>query len=440
MSVHFSTCRCFGLVRRRASTVAVRRQLAPLIKLIHPDIFSTSIEKVKNVNLKFLQSLNELSDNIQSMIDMTNRRGSLDIVRPLPPSYRFSFYIKERSTVDSGDDTARAVTAAIITPASFTARRTLGKDPAEDALEKLLAQLGNLFTAAGLDNPWNVRENHFSENEDAMSPGVPRQQKNIPNWMKNGNFVRRSGRTDELGRDSMDVLMKQVKQAVEERMVEKEVVTRWDRKRGSAAAHAASILSEYRTSAPDPRQTVPYKSRHRNSRGAPIGNDGFTEMEMNMMLEIDRYFSNGNVLVSDMPSPKVELETTRMLRKFLVDYGKVLNFSFKSWHGVLIVLRGDTTGTADRRANAQAPSSENSSASDMYRVEVLTPTRSSEHEEEASSTAQLGGAAAKQKKLPKVVVTIPYNFKTRALLNYISKNVPQSKLMTKMTINTSFMI
>lgn len=438
---------------RFASSVVIRRQMAPLVKLIHPDIFATSTADIKRKNLQFLQSLNELSDTIQSMIDMTERRGSLDVIHPLSPSYRFTFYVKDNTTAQLIEENGvRSVTAAMIIPTQFTARRTLARDPAEAAMRKLLIQLGNLLTAVDLNNPWNVRQGEAAESEDSNDNRVKRNARStgdknsVPDWVFSEKFARRADSKDAEGMRAMDHFKKQVEVAVEERIVEKDVLHRWDRRRVSPASYASSLLADMGR-APGGEDLCRGKGRMAQQRRGNASS-GISDQEVHLMLEVDRYVRNGNVLVSNSPSRVEELAALRRLNAFLTEFGGLISFSFKHWSGVIFILNGETSGTIDRKESnsPSRPIGGKKSATErherLYQVETLAPTPSAAraNDNNANHDGCLGAlnsdadgstdGGKKERRLDRVVVTIPFNFKTRTLLKHLSKNVPHAALLS----------
>jgi hypothetical protein len=445
--------------------------MAPLVKLIHPDIFATSAADVKAKNLHFLQSLNELSDTIQAMVDLTERRGSLDVTRPLAPSYRFTFFVKDTSTPQStAENSVRPITVAMITPTQFTARRTMARDSAEGALRKLLLQLGNLLVAVDLDNPWNVRrgdmEGAEDENGNRAKKSSVDQKKAVPDWVFSQNFTRRADAPDAEGRKVMDHFMKQVELAVEERVVEKEVLLRWDSKRTSRAAFASSVLAGMGR-APSVVGGAGGRGRAAEQRRGNASS-GLTEQEAHMMVEVDRFVRNGNVLVSNSPSHVEELAALRRLNAFLTEFGGMLCFSFKHWSGVIIILNGETSGTADRKLSSlpsQCNANRGATVSagkkktaaemheDLYLVETLGPTpfAAASANDEGCIGNLTGGANGSQKAggsenekrgvhLERVVVTIPFNFKPRSLLRHLGRRVPHATLLSGAKLKSDSLI
>ena len=98
-------------------------------------------------------------------------------------------------------------------------------------------------------------------------------------------------------------------------------------------------------------------------------------------LEVDVFIGNGNVLVDKGLSPAEEIEATRRLRAFLVEFSVELNFDARRWWDVIFVLRPST----DKKYACKQ--------------------------------------AAKR-----IFVELPCSFKSRLLLDCLSANVPQAQL------------
>ena len=145
--------------------VFCRRDLSPLIKKIHPDMFGQSTPSIQSTNLKCLQAINEMCDSIEGLLWVS--AAHVEVTKPLKTQYELKCYMHsqdqladdaERKTI-SQDDTAvptKSVEVLLRTPNTLCTRQRLSKDVLVKSLGALLHQLAPLFLHASLPNPFQV--------------------------------------------------------------------------------------------------------------------------------------------------------------------------------------------------------------------------------------------------------------------------------------------
>jgi hypothetical protein len=140
---------------------SVRKDILPVIKLIHPDLFVDS-QVARRENLLFLQGLNELVDNLDNLKLNCRQSLGLDVKTPLFGIYKFSFYV--RGNEGTG---LEKITLSIQTPKELTVRQSVSYTVGTRLLKNMLYRLGSLHSRVGITNPWaddETTRNNNSEN------------------------------------------------------------------------------------------------------------------------------------------------------------------------------------------------------------------------------------------------------------------------------------
>jgi hypothetical protein len=202
----------------RRSVTTLRKDLIPFIKLIHPDHFLSHSPDIQRENMKFLQSLNEMSDCLQSISQKYHQSESVEINQPLMKTYLFSFYVKVSSTSavtteteNSGshnngeskekpeitENDFRKVKLFLTTPSALSTRSHLTQARYKTLVKQFLSQLGQLFELVQLPSPWKKMKGaegtELDEEGDLSSPRVSRYDTSTssPSNPSQWNFIRR---------------------------------------------------------------------------------------------------------------------------------------------------------------------------------------------------------------------------------------------------------
>jgi len=271
----------------------LRKQLSPLLKLIHPDFFSRHHTKIQQDNMQFLQSLNSLIDNLELLHASSLKRSTCDVTSPLLSSYNLKFHVKLDSP-DTGrrEDSipeTRAVSLVLRVPQDLTFRQTMSSTIIKKRISKLLHDIGPVFEAVGMQSPWDLVDT--SDQEEKMMP-----------WERtSGGHSRPTSSASPQGfhkrRASVSIDDPAIRAVMEEKMVEK--------------AMAGNVTSIF----------------------------GGADNSRLIKGDVDKYIRNGNVLTTNL-SPVDQLRIMKRVRDFFLKFGHLVNFSFDIWNRVLILIDG----------------------------------------------------------------------------------------------------
>lgn len=479
----------FQINKRFITTL--RKDLLPFIKLIHPDLFIQQNLQIKKENLKFLQSLNELSDNIQNYSLKLKQKESIEINQPLSKTYIFSFYIKEGIQMNENNQNIqnneninfKKMKLVITTPHSLCNRTKLTKSSYNRSISSLLKQLGGLFEAVNLTNPWktenssdgygnddddNINNNNNNEDEEYdplkkqnQESQYEQQQKESgssdhKHW-KEQNFARRSH--IDPNDKQMQLLIKELTQL---RRLEKEVVWKWN----THPSELMKIIQTFHYILPQKQQQqqqqrVPYheinsnfynemylntnriaskiyqnspsnsKSSSYYSPISPISSttyrsdERYTERQIQLMVEINRFVLNGHIYTQSIPSKDDEVAILNSLRVFFFEFGNIINFSYKQWNEVIFIASGNIS-KKDVKEMKKVQSNKKLSKYErelqLYSKEII---------ESNSTSVNSNDEEIEESKSQHTIITIPYDFTPKVLCSYITHNIPQSNTIFK---------
>ena len=149
-----------------------RRDLSPLIKAIHPDMFGQDSTKIQETNLKCLQSLNEMCDSIESLQSVSH--SIIEVAKPLKTQYILQCFMrikKDESAMGRVEVTGgkvsqsdprkeametQSVSVTLRTPNTLCSRHRIPEAVLIKSLQLLLHQLTPLFEKASLQCPFEV--------------------------------------------------------------------------------------------------------------------------------------------------------------------------------------------------------------------------------------------------------------------------------------------
>jgi hypothetical protein len=464
------------------SVATLRKDLISFIKLIHPDHFLHTSSSIKQTNLIFLQSLNELTDSLQQLSQQSEKLSSVEVNQPLLKNYMFKFYVKmpslnekntEQQLKEEKNEELKEVKLLITTPIGLSTRAKLTKSQYDSALMKFLKQLGELFHSVSLPNPWRKKkegEGDWEEGDEEEYETVQSTQESSGHhhWGKAPpNFVRRK---KELFSEA------EIEQVINEhhgnRRTEKDSIWMWDtnpaelqkiihsfhyilptettgagvpdrrsRKQAQQQPHQQAqyrddVSSTYLSSLNDlahhlyPSQ-VSSSHRHHPSSSIHRLEKRYTEHEIQRMVEINRFILNGHIFTQSLPSKDIEIHLLNSLRVFLFEYGEILNFSYRQWSDVILVITGNPQKTT--AASTQAPGGSKKKLSkyekevQYYQQERVETNPSSSPPSPTASTAPPSHISTHTT----ILLTIPASFTPKILCSYLTRNLPHTNYFMK---------
>ena len=308
--------------------LSVRRDLAPLIKRIHPDMFAQESGQIQKTNLACLQTVNEMIDAIEviqaickNSVEENNSNSTtrmVEISSPLSKQYALSCYVYQTSlsslhTVNNQQQqqqqqhqhSVKLSQVILQTPVELCDRQRLPITVIEHNIQRFMQQLGPLHTFAGIPNPF-VNE---SQNGD----------RTIPTANTNTNQQRYSRNTTFLDDVSSEVFRKLQQHA-------------------DVRAFEANIRHQNRLPTAEVFNTSSAQNRRSRMRDRKI-------LWKRTAEEVDAFVANGGVLVSGELTVAEEFDAIKRLRHFLQDFGSDINFDRSSWKSVVIIINNhNSTG------------------------------------------------------------------------------------------------
>lgn len=275
------------------SKITLRKQIAPILKLIHPDFFSQHHKNIQQDNMHFLQSLNALIDNLEQLQASCIKRATCDITSPLLSSYKLNFHIKVDASpplrVENGAiSETKAVHFILAVPQDLTFRQIASSSVIQKRIAILLHRVGPVFEAVGITSPWELEDPNSHE------------EKSMP-WERNTRQARSSTTaTHGFRKRSVGISVDDpaIKAVIEEKLAEKII-----------SGNVTSIFS------------------------------GSAENARLIKGDIDQYIRNGHIVAAHL-SPVEQLQAVKRVRDFLMKYGHLVNFSFNNWNSVIILVDG----------------------------------------------------------------------------------------------------
>lgn len=153
-----------------------RRDLSPLIKAIHPDMFVLETPLIQSTNLACLQALNEMCDSIEGLHPNSSNDGT-DVMKPLKPIYVLKCFMRVNGqpSMVKGEvvtpKSTKAVQLTLKTPPPLCTRQRISSTILHKSLDTLLFQLGPFFRQAELESPFKgiaTKQKQEREREDVF--------------------------------------------------------------------------------------------------------------------------------------------------------------------------------------------------------------------------------------------------------------------------------
>lgn len=145
-----------------------RRNIIPAIKCIHPDKFSLESNEVQSINMRCLQTLNEIWDMIDelenSIHDKDNGPKEIKVLSSWKSSYVLNCFYRPCSNKNKNME---EIYFKLRVPNSLLDRKVISIADASNSLNNLFVQFGIYLTILELDNPWGKTS---SINDQAKMP------------------------------------------------------------------------------------------------------------------------------------------------------------------------------------------------------------------------------------------------------------------------------
>lgn len=388
-----------------------RRQLIPLVRLLHPDMHAMCSLEVRQSNAAVIQDLYSIVDYLDE-IHMTHTRptaadgadaaavhkkqtdASSGKVRssPLQKTYDLTFYaFMDAVEEKKGSDRESTMKPTAASPQQFKlhvkpplafqgmgAARNLTTSQALRAIDKMATQLCALFTLVGETAP-----------ESWSNPALARGASGRSRINKHGEVVE----NEEDGEDWWDIMGNVTKNrgvkssksafdmsAVDERMFERHI-TRTSRLRNSA--HMSYLehqkydlfMAEQKKAERD-AQSFQVESSDTDTLTAfdsaaavePRKPPRMGSKAAILQSEVDTYIrSAGRVLLRGVALEQ-EIEAIAHLRSFLLQYGPTLNFCCDNWCMVTMVLEADSVTSDGTSSKQQGQKKKRRNDSTAYRA------------------------------------------------------------------------
>lgn len=164
----FALPRYCSLVRYQHTQT--RRELIPLIKLLHPDLLGHCSDEIRQQNMSCIQNLNDMWDTLEANVESVAGKSlvnGLDIKVPFRSSYDLTCYLKGGMAAEStgqsqevsGEYDRKEPTMTIQPfivriPEDLCKRQSVSQKVFTNGVDRVLLQQGLLFVHAGLENPW----------------------------------------------------------------------------------------------------------------------------------------------------------------------------------------------------------------------------------------------------------------------------------------------
>lgn len=335
-----------------------RKALLPVIMKIHPDRFSQEDAIIQETNLKSMQSINELWDTIIVLKDKIDAgESNIQISPPFRVSYNFTCFIRPevdspesdvdsnesiKSNVTTVDLTPRKIEFTLTPPPNLCTNQTLILSHASGFLDSVYKSLGKFFSLVGEENPFG-----YDPDLDEESAGEQMERQRM----------RPRGESNSIPGVSLA-------------QMDRDMAERYLRK-----ARGLSIFSHM-------------QPRNERMKKKLVE---FHAAQVEIFLMRKRVFVRGLTVVE-------QIAAVERLRKFLIDFGEVINFSVTTWDNVVIVLCGPPV----KKGPGYAAAGEVERVVPRYSSEILQGT---------------------------FVLTVPHKFKSAPMLDLMRESLPAARYM-----------
>jgi hypothetical protein len=127
-----------------------RKNLLPLIRMIHPDLFVQEATEIQKTNLLSLQNLNELWDGLELISAKVIKESASQLINinsPLKDVYDVSFFCRTNNVTEINDsnNTIEKMKFVISIPKSLQNNIKINSFSFFNAIELILSQHNQLF-------------------------------------------------------------------------------------------------------------------------------------------------------------------------------------------------------------------------------------------------------------------------------------------------------
>jgi len=274
---YLRVCRLF--LSSNTGKPSFRRLLPLLIKRVHPDLYGSYSQDVRDRNMRCTQTLNEFWDSFEAILsDHSSSIHTTEIRAPLNEVYVLSCSLKEKCDEDlavRSTNRLHGVTFILKPPLPLRRRMVIAKNTANVALSTICRDLGKLFLLFGIEGEWIT----FLASE-GISTVV--------------------SKTDDIfGDDSMSSSHGDLQETIEKKLLEKIANIYANRARVSLFADNRNVSS--------------------------------------LSDEVNAYIRRGNVLLKDM-KVEDEISVVKKFRDTLIDFGHTVNFRLSTWWCVVLIF------------------------------------------------------------------------------------------------------
>jgi hypothetical protein len=294
-----------------------RKELIPLIRRVHPDLFHSESDDVRDGNLHCIQDLYEIFDFLGAYNKSIKETHSTERISPLQECYDFHFYLrKENEDVDTrqtGDESGSKKTHAqdgkcghdlvavqvSIKPPSALCDRSAGAHLSiplkKQAIATLQSQVSQIFTQASMPLPSSWPDAHIAGSmtdpwvDDDTTGGRVRTNR------RNESYEERGKR--------MGVDLAAIDRIIVDRYLQQSIYV---------------------------------------ARGGTVH-----EREQWLQAQVHTFVRSGHILLRGV-SMDNEKEAIQKISQFLCDHGHAVNFSCAAWKAVIIILTGSEGDSSDK--------------------------------------------------------------------------------------------
>jgi hypothetical protein len=350
----------------------------PFVKTIHPDFFALEVLKVQQSNQICLQHLNDFVESVESLQVKLNSRSTLvEVAKPFAKSYSFKCYVR------AGNDLSKQNSGGV-------QRREVPLNRDKNEPEKLRTIEMKITTPESLVSRKILPATRIrSDMSDLLSNfGQLFAEAGIENPWKRMDSDAGDGAT---GTNSSSSSLSPGSEGFKkfEGVIDRRIFDASVRRRAMS------------------RQSSPTISKSGRLARSTIAD------------EVEFFIRKGHILLRGFSSPVEEYESVQKFRQFLVDYGSNIYFDVSRWQSVVFILYDELppnlygihrcdaeSSTSSHHHSADGSKADNSATRYSTLKYIVTPREDG-----------------------KIIAYIPHNFKSGALLDFITDNIPAASAL-----------
>ena len=333
-------------------------------------MFSLESKEVRNMNLRCLQTLNELCDSVEllynglshltndNVSNPDNNAQSIDILNPMVNIYDLSCFI--RTNIEENDMNKplihdqefpsnklpiQLLNFKVKTPLILCSRQRVTVKNLDASLKQLLHSLTPIFNHTNLLNPFQLADN------DPLLGG--RKQNRVNNNPIDGS--ENNGLYDDIFHKVNDKELNELQKQIDIRGYEMSIRNRRQRQmfqafQGNKNFHGSSSRRQ--------RNLIKTKACSRGiSRDVDDDDDNTDDSSTPTFVkehrDINDYLTSGNVLVRDLTLLQ-EIESIGRLKQFFIDFHMNINFDYFVWKMIIIVICPSKSKAINQSSNGNS--------------------------------------------------------------------------------------